>query len=79
MQQALWFLGWSKTPFARWAAVAGDSEFKAMARFQATLGDEPTGHLSRSRSCGLIQTAASAAMRSQNTLGVMYAKGVGVP
>jgi hypothetical protein len=80
MQEALWFLGFSKTPFARWAAVAGDSEFKAMARFQATIGDEPTGHLSPIELVHLIQTAAQRGdASSQNTLGVMYAKGIGVP
>jgi len=80
LQEALWFLGFSKTPFAHWAAVAGDSEFKAMARFQATIGDEPTGHLSPIEVVHLIQTAAQRGdAGSQNTLGVMYAKGIGVP
>jgi TPR repeat protein len=80
IQEALWFLGFSKTPFARWAAVAGDSEFKAMARFQATIGGEPNGHLGPIEVVHLIQTAAQRGdASSQNTLGVMYAKGIGVP
>jgi hypothetical protein len=79
LQQALWFLGWSTTPFAHWAAIAGPAEFKAMARFQATLGDDATGHLSPLEIVRLIQTAAERGdASSQNTLGVMYARGVGV-
>ena len=50
VQQALWFLGLTDAP--RWATAAGPAEFKAMARFQATMGDAPDGHLNRrSRSC----------------------------
>jgi hypothetical protein len=79
-QQALWFLGWSTVPFARWAAVNGNSEYKAIARFQATIGDEPNGRLTPPEIVRLIQTAAQRGdADSQNTLGVMYAKGVGVP
>jgi hypothetical protein len=80
VQQALWFLGWSSVPFARWAATAGNSEYKAIARFQATIGDEPTGKLTPGEIVRAIQTAAERGdASSQNTLGVMYAKGVGVP
>ena len=39
VQQALWFLGLTGAP--RWATGAGPVEFKAIARFQATLGDVP--------------------------------------
>ena len=80
VQQALWFLGWSTVPFARWAAVNGGSEFKAIARFQATIGDDPTGRLTAPQIVRLIRAAAERGdAASQNTLGVMYAKGVGVP
>lgn len=80
VQQALWFLGWSTTPFARWGTVAGPAEFKGIARFQATLGDDATGHLTPIETVRLIQTAAERGdASSQNTLGVMYARGVGVP
>jgi TPR repeat protein len=79
VQQALWFLGWSTTPFAHWPAVAGPGEFKAIARFQATLGDDSTGHLTPIQTVRLIQTAAERGdASSQNTLGVMYARGIGV-
>ena len=79
IQQALWFLGWSATPFAHWSSLAGPAEFKAVARFQATLGDDATGHLSPLQTVRLIQTAAERGdAASQNTLGVMYARGVGV-
>ncbi|HEY2068105.1 MAG TPA: tetratricopeptide repeat protein [Rhizomicrobium sp.] len=80
VQQALWFLGWSSVPFARWAASNAGSEFKAIARFQATIGDDPTGKLTSLEIVRLIQTAAQKGdASSQNTLGVMYAKGIGVP
>jgi hypothetical protein len=76
VQQALWFLGWTRTPFARW----GGGDGKAVARFQATIGDDPTGHLTPLEVVRLIQTAAQRGdAASQNTLGVMYAKGIGVP
>ncbi|MGH6871226.1 MAG: tetratricopeptide repeat protein [Rhizomicrobium sp.] len=80
VQQALWFLGWSSVPFARWAAAQGGSEYKAIARFQATMGDEPTGKFTPLEIVRVIQTAAiKGDASSQNTLGVMYAKGIGVP
>lgn len=80
VQQALWFLGWSTVPFARWAALNGNSETKAIVRFQATLGQDPTGRLTPEQIVRLIQTAAERGdAASQNTLGVMYAKGIGVP
>ena len=79
VQQALWFLGFSTTPSARWGAAAGPAEFRAIARFQATLGDVPNGHLDSLQVVRLIQTAAIRGDAvSQNTLGVMYAKGIGV-
>ena len=78
VQQALWFLGLTGAP--RWATAAGPVEFKAIARFQATLGDAPNGHLEPLQAVRLIQTAAIRGdASSQNTLGVMYAKGIGVP
>ncbi len=77
VMQALWFLGWSTTPFARWTGPIADA--KAVARFQATIGDDPTGHLMPLEVVRLIQTAAQRGdAASQNTLGVMYAKGIGV-
>jgi TPR repeat protein len=80
VQQALWFLGWSTQPFARFAALTGPAEFKAVARFQATLGEEPDGRLTPLETVRLIQTAAMRGdAASQNTLGVMYARGVGLP
>jgi TPR repeat protein len=80
MQQALWFLGWSQTPIPRWADVAGPADFKGIARFQATIGDEPSGRLTPPEMVRLVQTAAQRGdASSQNTLGVMYAKGIGVP
>jgi len=80
VQQALWFLGWSTVPFARWAAANGNSESKAIVRFQATLGQDPTGRLTPEQIVRLIQMAAERGdAASQNTLGVMYAKGIGVP
>jgi TPR repeat protein len=76
VQQALWFLGWTTTPFARW----GGGDLKAVARFQATIGDDPSGRLIPLEVLRLIQTAAQRGdAASQNTLGVMYAKGIGVP
>ncbi|HTQ13490.1 MAG TPA: tetratricopeptide repeat protein [Rhizomicrobium sp.] len=80
VQQALWFLGWSSVPFARWAAAQGSVEYKAIARFQATMGDEPTGRFTPLEIVRVIQTAAiKGDAESENTLGVMYAKGIGVP
>lgn len=80
VQQALWFLGLSTTPSARWGLSAGPAEFRAIARFQATLGDAPNGRLDPLQTVRLIQTAAIRGdASSQNTLGVMYAKGIGVP
>jgi TPR repeat protein len=50
-----------------------------VARFQATLGDEPTGLLIASQLVRAIQMAATHGdADSQNTLGVMYSKGTGV-
>ncbi|HEY1631791.1 MAG TPA: tetratricopeptide repeat protein [Rhizomicrobium sp.] len=80
VQQALWFLGWSSVPFARWAAETGAAQYKAIARFQATIGDEPTGKFTPLQIVRVIQTAAQKGdAASQNALGVMYAKGIGVP
>lgn len=80
VQQALWFLGLTSTPSSRWGNGPGPIEFKAIARFQATLGDAPNGHLEPLQVVRLIQTAAIRGdASSQNTLGVMYAKGIGVP
>jgi uncharacterized protein len=78
VQQALWFMGLTGAP--RWAVAATPIEIRAIARFQATLGDPPNGHLEPLEAVRLIQTAAIRGdASSQNTLGVMYAKGIGVP
>jgi TPR repeat protein len=63
IDHALAFLGWGN----------------AVVRYQATLLDQPTGHLTASETVHLIQTAAMKGdAGSQNALGVMYAKGYGV-
>lgn len=78
VQQALWFLGLTGAP--RWATAAGPVEFRAIARFQATMGDLPDGHITPVQLVRLVQMAAIRGdASSQNTLGVMYAKGIGVP
>jgi hypothetical protein len=78
VQQALWFLGLTGAP--RWATAATPIELRAIARFQATQGDQPNGHIEPLEVVRLIQTAAIRGdASSQNTLGVMYAKGIGVP
>jgi hypothetical protein len=80
VQQALWFLGLSSTPSVRWGITAGPAEFRAIARFQSTRGEPPSGHLERLQVVRLIQAAAIRGdASSQNTLGVMYAHGIGVP
>lgn len=64
-KQALAFLGWK----GRSAVVA----------YQASLPDEATGRLTAGQLVRAIQTAAlDGDAASQNTLGVMYAKGLGV-
>jgi uncharacterized protein len=66
VERALAFLGW--TPTAEGAA-----------RFQGSLLDAPTGHLTAAESVRAIQTAAIRGdAASQNALGVMYAHGIGV-
>jgi len=51
----------------------------AIGRYQASLPDEPTGRLTARQLVRAIQTAAvNGDAGSQNTLGVMYAKGLGV-
>lgn len=79
VQEALSFLGWINTPEARWGVAYGPSEQRAISNYQKTIGDSPTGRLTASESVRLIQTAAQRGnASSQNTLGVMYAKGIGV-
>ena len=50
VQQGLWFLGLT--------GRGGRAEVKAIARFQATLGDAPNGHIEPFQVVRLIQTAA---------------------
>ena len=62
---ALYFLGWRGRD--------------AVARYQVSLPDEPTGRLTASQLVRAIQMAAqNGDAESQNTLGVMYSKGLGV-
>ena len=78
--QALWFLGWSTIPNARVVARPGPIDVRAVQRFQASVGNDPTGRLTNGEAVLAIEMAAQKGdASSQNTLGVMYAKGVGVP
>jgi TPR repeat protein len=78
--QALWFLGWSATPFSRVVARPSPLEVRSVQRFQAAIGHDPNGQLTVGETVLAIQMAAQKGdASSQNTLGVMYAKGVGVP
>ncbi|HEY0302265.1 MAG TPA: tetratricopeptide repeat protein [Rhizomicrobium sp.] len=65
VRHALYFLGWKGRD--------------AVAQYQASLPDETTGRLTAQQLVRAIQTAAvNGDAASQNTLGVMYAKGLGV-
>ncbi|MEJ0026543.1 MAG: tetratricopeptide repeat protein [Rhizomicrobium sp.] len=65
VRHALFFLGW-KGP-------------QAVIQYQASIPDESTGRLTAGQLVRAIQTAAvNGDAASQNTLGVMYAKGLGV-
>ncbi|HEY7977886.1 MAG TPA: tetratricopeptide repeat protein [Rhizomicrobium sp.] len=78
--QALWFLGWSTTPRPGVVARPGPLDLRAVQRFQAAVGHEPSGRLTNAEAVLAIEMAARKGdASSQNTLGVMYAKGVGVP
>jgi len=67
MRHALAFLGW------------GHGDARGIQRFQLTIDDPDTGKLTAAEAVRLIQTAAvKGDAHSQNTLGVMYAKGIGV-
>src|SRR6201999_2379728 len=79
--QALWFLGWSATPFSRVVVrPASAYDILVVHLFQAAIVHDPSGHLTVSETVLAIQMAAQRGdASSQNTLGVMYAKGVGVP
>ncbi len=77
--QALWFLGWSPTPAGRVVVRPGPVDIRAIARFQGSIGQAPDGHLTNGETVLLIQMAAQKGdASSQNALGVMYAKGIGV-
>jgi TPR repeat protein len=76
VQQALWFLGWSVSPVTPWS---GPGAPRDIARYQQTIGHVATGRLTATEAVRLIQTAAIRGdASSQNSLGVMYAKGIGV-
>ena len=78
--QALWFLGWSTAPFSRVVVRPGPLDIRAVQRFQAAIGHDPSGHLNVGETVFLVQMAAEKGdASSQNALGVMYAKGIGVP
>ncbi|MEI9888830.1 MAG: tetratricopeptide repeat protein [Rhizomicrobium sp.] len=65
VRHALYFLGWKGR--------------EAAAQYQASLPDEATGRLTATQLVRAIQSAAvNGDAASQNTLGVMYAKGLGV-
>lgn len=67
MRQALSFLGW------------GRGDVRGIQRFQLTLGDQATGKLTAGEAVRAIQSAAVRGdAGSQNALGVMYSKGIGV-
>jgi len=67
--RALRFLGW--TTSAR--------DIQGISRFQLSIADAPTGKLTAPETVRLIQTAAlKGDAGSQNALGIMYAKGIGV-
>jgi TPR repeat protein len=66
LEHAIQFLGWSPTS-------------EGVQRFQATLVETPSGKLTAAQSVRAIQMAALRGdAPSQNTLGVMYAHGIGV-
>lgn len=78
--QALWFLGWSATPSPRVVARPGPVDLRSVQRFQAAVGHEPSGRLTNSEAVLAVEMAARKGdASSQNALGVMYAKGIGVP
>lgn len=67
LAHALYFLGW------------GHGDIRGVQRFQLTIGAPATGRLSPEEEVRLIQIAAVRGdAGSQNALGVMYAKGIGV-
>jgi uncharacterized protein len=67
IRRALTFLGW------------GRDGVRGVQRYQLTIGDEASGRLTSPEAVRLVQTAAVRGdAESQNALGVMYAKGIGV-
>ena len=67
IRRALTFLGW------------GRDGVRGIQRFQLTIGDDASGRLTSPQAVRLVQTAAVRGdAESQNALGVMYAKGIGV-
>jgi TPR repeat protein len=77
--RALWFLGWYNMREAYWPATYGPSASTAIKKLQITMGNEPTGRLSPREIIRVVQMAALRGdAATQNALGVMYTKGVGV-
>ncbi len=69
VHQALRFLGWTSS----------GSDIQGIQKFQVTIADAPTGKLTAPEAVRLVQTAALRGdAASQNALGIMYAKGIGV-
>jgi len=67
--QALRFLGWTTS----------SNDIQGISRFQQSIADAPTGKLNAPEAVRLIQTAAlKGDASSQNALGIMYARGIGV-
>jgi TPR repeat protein len=69
VSQALKFLGWNR----------GKGDIQGIQKFQQTIANAPTGKLTAPEAVRLVQTAALRGdAGSQNALGIMYAKGIGV-
>ena len=79
IEETLAFRGLLRGPRGAWhASPAGVTQ--AVMKFQSALSFEPTGFLSPLQAVRLIQmSAVDGDANAQNRLGIMYAKGIGVP
>ncbi|MDE2110174.1 MAG: sel1 repeat family protein [Alphaproteobacteria bacterium] len=78
IQDALAFRGLLRRTRGPWA-VSPAAVAQAIRKFQSALNFEPTGFLAPRQTVRLIQMAAvDGDAESQNRLGIMYAKGIGV-
>lgn len=76
---AMSFLGWIGNSKARYYSLKMDDTKEAIRKFQTTLAHNATGTLLPEEIIRLIQIAALRGdAASQNTLGILYAKGIGV-